>query len=74
MLREKYALSDRECEIIALIAMGLTSEQISERLFLSKFTVDTHRKNIGRKTGASNPALIIKFAFENNITGEHLNS
>jgi DNA-binding CsgD family transcriptional regulator len=43
--------SDREFEIISLIHSGLSSEQIAEKLFLSKYTIDTHRRNILVKTG-----------------------
>jgi len=46
-----HSLTDREFEIIKLIKEGLDSEQIAERLFLSKHTVNTHRKNILNKTG-----------------------
>lgn len=45
--------SDREFEIIRYIKSGLTSEQISEKLFLSVHTVNTHRNNILEKTGKS---------------------
>jgi DNA-binding CsgD family transcriptional regulator len=43
--------SEREFEIIKLVHEGLDSEQIAEKLFLSKHTVNTHRKNILEKTG-----------------------
>ena len=47
---EKYEqLTDREKEIIALVARGKTAKQVAEELFLAKSTVDTHRKNIKRK-------------------------
>ena len=52
-------LSDREFEIIRLIHSGLNSEQIGERLFLSKYTVDTHRRNILEKTGKANISDLI---------------
>ncbi len=65
---EKYKLSEREYEIIIMISKGMTTKQIAGSLFLSEFTVETHRKNIGRKTGANNPSAIIRFAYENNIT------
>lgn len=45
------SLTDRESEIIRLIAQGLDSEQIAERLFLSVHTINTHRRNILDKTG-----------------------
>ena len=43
--------SDREYEIIRLIARGLHSEEIAKRLFVSVHTVNTHRRNILDKTG-----------------------
>jgi DNA-binding CsgD family transcriptional regulator len=43
--------SSREFEIIKLIALGMRSDQIAEKLFLSINTVSTHRKNIIDKTG-----------------------
>ena len=44
-------LSDREFEIVKLIAEGLTSEQIASKIFLSLHTINTHRRNILDKTG-----------------------
>jgi DNA-binding CsgD family transcriptional regulator len=43
--------SDREFEIIKLVEAGMHTEQIAEKLFLSPFTVNTHRGNILKKTG-----------------------
>jgi len=45
-------LSPREIEIIEMIIQGKTSKEIGEELFISKTTVDTHRRNILEKTGA----------------------
>ncbi len=42
---------NREFEIIKLVQLGLTSEQIGEKLLLSKHTINTHRNNILIKTG-----------------------
>lgn len=67
---EKYHLSEREYEIIQMISKGLTTKQIASQLFLSEHTIDTHRKNIGRKTGAHNSTAILKFVIENNISIE----
>ncbi len=51
--------SKRELEIIRLIAKGMSSEQVAEKLFLSLFTVNTHRGNILKKTSKANiPELI----------------
>jgi DNA-binding CsgD family transcriptional regulator len=51
--------TDREFEIIRLIRDGLESEQIAEKLFLSKHTVNTHRKNILEKTGKTHISDLI---------------
>jgi hypothetical protein len=45
-----YMFSDREYEIIKLIGSGLNSEEISEKIFLSPHTVNTHRRNILKKS------------------------
>lgn len=45
-----YNLTNREIEIIALLCEGKTNKVIAEELFLSEFTVETHRKNIIKKT------------------------
>jgi DNA-binding CsgD family transcriptional regulator len=47
-------ISDRERSVVLLLAEGLSSKQIAERLGISKNTVDTHRRNLLRKTGAKN--------------------
>jgi DNA-binding NarL/FixJ family response regulator len=61
MLSIGRLLSSRELEILHLIAMGFDSEIIAEKLFLSVNTVNTHRRNILKKTGASHTLdLIIK--------------
>jgi len=51
--------SDREFEIIKLVHQGLDSEQIAENLFLSRHTVNTHRKNILDKTGKTHISELI---------------
>jgi DNA-binding NarL/FixJ family response regulator len=63
----QYKLGDREIEIIKLLAEGLTSFQISEKLFISENTVKTHRKNILRKTELHNTSQLIQFALNNQI-------
>lgn len=49
-----YNLTKRERLIFDLIQDGLSSQQIADKLFSSKYTIDTHRKNILRKTNAKN--------------------
>ncbi len=64
---EPVILSDRENEIITLIAEGLTNIQIAEQLFLSNHTVNTHRKNIMSKLGVKNTAGIVMYAVKTNL-------
>jgi DNA-binding CsgD family transcriptional regulator len=49
-LREKYQLSKREIEIVGWVCKGLTNDEIGEKLYISRFTVETHLKNIFDKT------------------------
>lgn len=64
---EAVVLSDRENEIIKHIAEGLTNEQIADFLFLSKHTVNTHRKNIMSKLGVKNTAGIVMYAVKTKL-------
>jgi two-component system, NarL family, nitrate/nitrite response regulator NarL len=64
---EKGALTSRELEILKLVAKEFNSRQIAEILFISERTVETHRKNILRKTGAANLVGLIKYAYANNL-------
>lgn len=54
-------LSKREKEIAYLIAEGLTSAEIAEKLFLSDLTVNTHRRNLIQKLGLKNSAQLVAF-------------
>lgn len=60
-------LSLREKEIIREIALGGTSQEIADKLFLSPHTVITHRKNITRKLGIKTISGLTLYAFLNNI-------
>jgi len=64
---KKNNLSQRELQVIQLIVKGLTSDDIATQLFISKHTVQSHRKNILRKLSLHNKAEIVKFAYENNL-------
>jgi DNA-binding CsgD family transcriptional regulator len=59
MLMEGNILSDREFEIVKLVQLGLTSERIAEKLFLSKHTINKHRNNILEKTGKAHISDLI---------------
>lgn len=64
---EGKLLSDREREILKLIAKEYTNKNIAEELFISERTVETHRKNIFKKTGTNSLVGLIKFAYANNL-------
>lgn len=58
-------LTKREREILKLVAEGKTSQQISNTLKISKYTVDTHRKNIHKKLDISTNTGLVKYVMEN---------
>ena len=58
-------LSERELEIIELVATGLTNQEIAKLLMISKRTVDNHVSNIFAKTGAKNRVALINWAMDN---------
>ncbi len=64
---EPVDISKREMEIIRLIAEGMTNKEIADKLFLSKHTVNTHRKNIMQKLGLGNTADIVMYALKEKI-------
>lgn len=59
---EDYQLSDREQEVLELVAQGLSSKEIAERLNIAVNTVNTHRKSITRKTGIKSVAGLAVYA------------
>lgn len=60
-------ISRREKEVLALIAEGYSSKQIADKLFISNHTVESHRKNLMEKFGASNMPVVIRKAIEYNL-------
>ena len=60
-------LSDREKEILLLICKGLSNQEIGDRLFSAKRTVDKHRANILEKTGCKNTANLVVWAIKNSV-------
>ena len=61
-------LTAREIDIIRLIEKEHSNRQIAETLFISERTVETHRKNIFRKTGINSIVGLIKYAYEHKLT------
>lgn len=57
--REKIKITQREIEIIKLISIGLTSQEMADKLFISPRTVDTHRANLLKKFGVKNSMELI---------------
>ena len=64
---KQFSLSKRENEIIRLIKEGYTNQRIADKLYLSIYTVETHRKNIMQKLQLKSPAALIKFIVENRL-------
>jgi DNA-binding NarL/FixJ family response regulator len=60
----KAELSERELEIIELVATGLTNLEIASQLMISKRTVDNHVSNVFAKTGAKNRIALINWAMD----------
>ncbi|PTB92327.1 DNA-binding response regulator, partial [Marivirga lumbricoides] len=63
-------LSKREKEVLKLLMEELSSKEISEKLFISVNTVETHRKNILLKTGSKTTVGAVKFAIDNGYYSE----
>lgn len=61
---KKYKLTSREKEVIGYIKKGYSSQQIANAVFLSVFTVETHRRNINLKLGVKNVAELLRKAEE----------
>lgn len=64
---EKPKLTERELEILKLISEEMSNAEIAETLFISERTVETHRKNMLRKTGNKTIVGLMKFAIETQL-------
>jgi len=60
-------LTDREVEILKLIALGHTNTEIGEQLYLSVRTIESHRAHIQQKTGRSTRAELVRYALDNGL-------
>ena len=70
MILKNIELAPREKEVLKLLGEGLTSNQISEQLFSSVNTVETHRKNILLKTVEKTTTGAVKYAIESGLFGD----
>jgi two-component system, NarL family, nitrate/nitrite response regulator NarL len=65
--KEEARLTEREIEIIGLIEKEYNNKQIADALFISERTVETHRKNIFRKTDTGSVIGLVKYAYEHKL-------
>ena len=63
-------LSDREVEILRLIALGHTNTEIGSTLFISTRTVETHRAHIQQKLGKTSRAELVRYALDRGLIGD----
>lgn len=63
------AFSRREAQILLLLKMGRSSKEISERLQLTEYTINSYREDMLKKTKTGNVAQLISYAYENGILG-----
>jgi DNA-binding NarL/FixJ family response regulator len=66
---ELEPLSERERDVIHLLALGYTNQEIAKKLFISVRTVDTHRAHIMRKLQLETRAELVMFALANGVIG-----
>lgn len=64
-IAEADRLSEREIEVLLAICQGLSTQEIADKLFISKRTVDKHRANILEKSGCKNTASLVVYAIRN---------
>lgn len=64
---EDDQLSERELEVLLEICQGLSNNEIADKLFISKRTVEKHRANVLLKTGCKNTASLVVFAIKNHL-------
>ena len=67
----KMAISEREIDVLKLIAEEFTTKEIAEKLFISKNTVETHRKNLIFKLGVRNVVGLVKYAIQEGYVKNH---
>jgi DNA-binding NarL/FixJ family response regulator len=65
--QEGEPLSERETEVLIEICRGYSNQEIADKLFISKRTVDKHRANILEKTGCRNTANLVYFAIKHKL-------
>lgn len=64
---KKFNITNRETDVLILMARSLSTKEIAETLGITELTVSTHRKKIKSKLELKNTAALVKFAFENHL-------
>ncbi len=64
---EDSIITQREKEVLKLIIEGLTTTEMSEKLFVSKYTIDSHRRNLLAKLDVKNTADLVRLAIEKHL-------
>ncbi|MBS0015537.1 MAG: helix-turn-helix transcriptional regulator [Arthrospira sp. SH-MAG29] len=62
--KSPVSLSERELQVVELVAIGLTNQEIAERLEISKRTVDNHISNILTKTSTGNRVELVRWSLQ----------
>lgn len=62
-------LSEREHEVVSLVAQGYTNKEVAETLFISVKTVETHKRRIMSRLGFSRRAQLVRYAMEHGLMG-----
>jgi len=65
-------ITDREMEVLQLVAAGYSSPEIAKKLYISPRTVDTHRNNLMQKLDIHNTASLVRYALQNNLVNTSL--
>ncbi|HTH56930.1 MAG TPA: response regulator transcription factor [Cyclobacteriaceae bacterium] len=60
-------ISEREMQVLSLVAQGRTNQEVADELFISTKTVDTHKAHILDKLGLRNTAELVKYAIKNGL-------
>jgi DNA-binding NarL/FixJ family response regulator len=61
------SISTREIEVLQLISLGYCNKEIADRLFISRLTVETHRRNMVKKMGFRNAYQLVVWAFKERV-------
>lgn len=64
---KQFNLTAREREVLSIIGTGKTNQEIANQLYLSLYTIETHRKNIMQKLGLKSPSSLMRFIVEKGI-------